>query len=412
MSSKRLTPDWIDTYMEYVHNTEPPDNYKRWVAISVIAGALQRKCCLEWGPELTWYPNMYIVLVGPPGKARKGTAMAAGRRFLRDLNISMSAESTTREALVRALANANMPVINNETGLVKFHSSLTVFSPELTVFLGSQNHQLMYDITDWWDCADDWTYDTKASGTDDIKGVWVNLIGATTPELIRTALPMNAVGSGLASRIIFVFEQSGKRIPVPTQTDKEIELRLKLSNDLERIHNLQGTFKVTQNLVDAWTHFYTVEDLDPPFKDKNLEGYLSRRPTHAMKLSMICSASRSDELIIRAEDFNRALTFLKQVERKMPQVFTGIGKDRNADIMASLMNEIALRKTVPVRDLMGMYCHDVDSRTFDGMIQTLDMINYIDIIISGSVGENIIKYRGESTAAINDAIKASMEGQK
>lgn len=410
MSSNRLTPDWIDSYLEYTFNTEPPDNYKRWVAISVIAGALQRKCFLEWGPELTWYPNMYIVLVGPPGMARKGTAMSPGKRFLRDLNIPMSAESTTREALVRAMADANRPIINTTTGAASFHSSLTVFSPELTVFLGNQNYQLMSDITDWWDCADEWTYDTKGSGRDDIRGIWVNLIGATTPDLIRTALPMDAVGSGLTSRIIFVYEQKGKRIPIPMQTDAEIELRLKLANDLERIHNLQGKFKVTKNLLDVWTDFYTQEGDNPPFQDKNLDGYLARRATHAMKLSMICSASRSDELIIRAKDLTRALGLLASVERNMPRVFTGVGRDKNADILAAMMNEIALRKTVLVRELMGMYCHDVDARTFEGMIRTLDTINYINLEVNGVFGENIIKYRGESTAAINDAIKNGLEG--
>lgn len=410
MASKRLVPDWIDSYMEFVHNTEPPDNYKRWVAISVIAGALQRKCLLEWG-SLTFYPNLYIILVGPPGRARKGTAMGPGKSFLEDLNVPMAAEAITREALIRTVSDASQSTINNETGEVSFHSSLTVFSPELTVFLGHQNYQLMSDLTDWFDCARKWTYRTKGSGTDEIVGMWINLIGATTPDLIRTALPLDAIGGGLTSRMIFIYEQDkGKSVPAPFLSDHEVGLRLKLMNDLERIHNLQGNFTVTKNFVDAWIDWYTEQETKQPFDDKRFAGYFERRPLHVMKLCMICSASRSDEMKLQLCDLKRAIKFLSDAEVKMPRAFTGVGKDRNADTMAAIMNEVALRKRIVLSELMGMFYHDVDSHTFENMIRTLTTIGYINVEIHGNYSDNVIVYRGESTASINNAIKASMEG--
>ena len=60
----RKLNDWIDSYLEYTKNSEPPDLYKEWVAVSVVASILQRKCSLPWG-DITFYPNMYIILVGP-----------------------------------------------------------------------------------------------------------------------------------------------------------------------------------------------------------------------------------------------------------------------------------------------------------------------------------------------------------
>ena len=76
----RESKDWINTYLAYTDNTEPPHLYKEWVAVSVIASALQRKVFLEWGP-MTFYPNMYIILCGPSGKARKSTAMGPGMKL-------------------------------------------------------------------------------------------------------------------------------------------------------------------------------------------------------------------------------------------------------------------------------------------------------------------------------------------
>ena len=221
---KRQLDDWLDAYLEFTDNTEPPTQFHRWTALSLIASVLQRKCHLEWG-SLTFYPNMYVVLVAPSGKARKGTAMGVGLQMLEELGVKLAAESITREALVRELANVSDKIIYPDNERVEFHSSLTIFSPELTVFLGHNNFQLMSDLTDWYDCRQKWIYRTKNMGTDEIVGVWVNLIGATTPSLIQTALPMDAIGGGLTSRIIFVCEQNKKRIvPVvlPTRSGTHI----------------------------------------------------------------------------------------------------------------------------------------------------------------------------------------------
>ena len=70
----RQLVDWIDAYLKFTEKSEPPKMFHLWCAISVIASVLERKCRLEWG-TITFYPNMYIVLVAPSGKARKGTAM-------------------------------------------------------------------------------------------------------------------------------------------------------------------------------------------------------------------------------------------------------------------------------------------------------------------------------------------------
>ena len=79
----RLVDDWIDKYLVYSSNTEPPAMFHLWTAISVISSVLQRKCYFPWG-TLTFYPNMYVVLVGPPA-ARKGTAMNIGKKILDDM---------------------------------------------------------------------------------------------------------------------------------------------------------------------------------------------------------------------------------------------------------------------------------------------------------------------------------------
>ena len=115
----RRNKDWITSYLRYVDNTEPPNLYKEWVAVSVIASCLQRKCYLDWGP-MTFYPNMYIVLTGPSGKARKSTAMGPGMKLLREMGVKLAAESITREALIRELKTSNATQVDPVSGATNF----------------------------------------------------------------------------------------------------------------------------------------------------------------------------------------------------------------------------------------------------------------------------------------------------
>jgi hypothetical protein len=383
----RELDDWIRSYIEYTDNSEPPGMYREWVAISVIASMLERKCYLEWG-ELTFYPNMYIVLVGPSGKCRKGTAMGVGARMLREIGkTKMAAEAITREALIRELKNSEEQEVDPETGEVSYHASLTIFSQELTVFLGYNNLQLMSDITDWYDCRDHWTYRTKNMGTDEIVGVWVNLIGATTPDLIRSTIPQDAIGGGLSSRIVFVYEEEkGKTVAAPFLSEEDQELRVRLVNDLERIHTMRGRFSITEEFLEKWIVWYEDQDENPPFQSENFEGYIHRRPNHILKLCMILSASSRDDMVIDSDIFDRALGLLQETEKKMLRTFSGYGRSSRAEIMNKLMRTIAAEGTIRKDELMRRHHHDIeDSREISDIIGVLQQINFVRYDAANSI---------------------------
>jgi len=377
----RKLNDWLDSYMQYTENSEPPKLFHKWTAISTIAAALQRKCVMNWG-HLRFYPNMYVVLCGPPGKVRKGTAMSFGRHFLAKLGIKISAESITREALVREIMNAQDTIINEETGAMSFHSSLTVYAPELVVFLGYNQQQLMMDLTDWFDCGQGpegtWTYRTKHQGSDDIIGVWVNMIGATTPDLLRSCLSMDAIGGGLTSRIIFVFEsEKYKSCPVPFMSPACEQIGEDLYYDLEQIHLMKGSFKPNKPFIELWKSWYTNADKDHIFQDARLAPYCERRPVHVMKLALICNAARTDSMELTEVDLQRSIDIMEATERNMPNTFSGIGKSPHAEVLSKVMNEIGMVGEISMKDLQRKFYNDADARVLDLIVQTLHGMGFI-----------------------------------
>jgi len=327
------------------------------------------------------YPNLYIVLVGPSG-SRKGTAMGPGYKMLSDLGIKMAAEAITREALIRELKKSSNTQIMPDGSSVYLHSSLTIFSQELTVFLGYNNQQLMADLCDWFDCRERWTYRTKNMGEDEIIGVWVNLVGATTPELLQSTLPRDAIAGGLTARMIIVFApKKYKTVVIPFETEKERTLRKHLISDLEKISMMCGEFKVTDGFIEQWSDWYTKQDQKPPFDDVRLAGYIERRPIHVLKLSMIMSASRSSSMVLEEQDIVNAINCLTVVERGMPKAFSGVGKSKISDILTRVLSFISVRKEVSLEELMINNYFDVDSIEMQRIILTLkDMGTVVEIV--------------------------------
>ena len=73
--------------------------------------------------------------------------------------------------------------------------------------------------------------------------MWANLLGATTPHAINAYLPLEAIGGGVTSRIVFVYADGKKKIVIMPSYDED--LKKALLQDLKEIHALVGSFGYT-----------------------------------------------------------------------------------------------------------------------------------------------------------------------
>lgn len=315
----RELSNWLDYYLEYTSNTESPMSYHTWCGLSVIAGALQRKVYLKWGLGQVLYPNLYVVLIGPSGKTRKGVALGIAKDLLKQVpGVTVAPESSSgKQSTILVMKRAGMDFIDPKDGRTKRHCSVTAFSEELSVFLGQGDIAYLSSLTDWYDSKDDWEYETVGRGKDSIKGVCLNLVGGTAPDWIQSMIPHEAVGGGFTSRVIFIVEEvKGKIVPEPVMTEREEQLQGMLQRDLERISKLVGEITMSPGAKDAYVKWYVKqsENNTPAVDDPRFAGYNERRATHIKKLMMVCSVARDDHLYIMEEDFYRALGLLERAE--------------------------------------------------------------------------------------------------
>lgn len=396
----RRTKDWLNDYLQYTKNTEPPTSFHMWAGISVLSSCLQRRVYMRWGHE-TIYPNQYIVLVGPSGQSRKGVAIGIARDLMHQVRVQITAERITREALYKFMKDATIAFTDKSTGKYKFQCPITCVAEELQVFLGQRNVEFLAELTNWYDSRDEWTYETKWSGVDKITGMCVNILAGTAPDWLPSILPAEAVGGGFTSRIVFVVEDSkSKTVEDPNAFRDDLKIRDNLMYDLEQIMLMTGEMRFDEDALETYKVWYRGED--EKFKrgiqelvDPRLAGYNSRRATHVKKICMAVSAARGSDMLITKVDFQRALKLMQDTEKKMPRVFTGLGKARFSEATEDILYLLSKERVVKRSAILRRFYTKIDTFVMDSVEKMLEEMGVIKIARTPGLSDKIYTYIGD-----------------
>lgn len=398
---RRQLRSWLDSYMEYTRSSEAPDSFHRWIGMGCLASALQRKSYLRWGHE-TVYPNHYIVLVAPSGRARKSSALDIGRRLLETLGLPTLGDSNSQESIILDMRNSNTNYTDRSTGKIRFQSAVYHCANELSVFTKYQNDDLLAYLTDWYDCKDPWEYRTKHQGRDKIYGMCFNLIAATAPEWIPHIFTKAAMAGGLAQRMLFVYEERKRKIVANPNADPVNDyLESQLLHDLELISSLSGEMRLSADAQSMYEDWYESEEElinadQHPLSGILFEGYLSRRSTHLRKLGMALSASRGDDQIVSLADLRGGLDLLAGIEPKIPNVFRAMGETRYAKEMELVKDLIRRRGPIRKSELLQALSQHIDTVAFDVIIRTLISARLVRSVRDEEEGESVYQWMQRS----------------
>lgn len=327
----RRCPSWIDSFIIATENKGSPQIFRRWAAISAIAGALDRKTFV-YTKASNLYPNLYVFLVGPPGVG-KGQSLDAVEflwRALPQTDYHIAPTSVTKASLVDFLKDAKTNHIRHDCEPSHLdYNSLQVLSRELGTFMTTYDGEFVNFMTDVWDGK---PY-SETRRSKDVKvalpRTFINLIAGTTPSFLNTFLPIGAWDQGFMSRVICI--HSAELIVTDLfPTGIENDLPPDLISDFRLMSKLYGQFIFTEEAKLAIMSWYESGAQPAPMHPK-LVHYNARRAQNLLKLSMIISASRRDTMKIEIDDFEEARAYLEDAEEQMPDIFkVGGGGDSKA----------------------------------------------------------------------------------
>lgn len=394
------SPNLIDLYLQYTSNSEPALQFRLGSILSLMAACLRRNVSLTWDRKL--YPSLYVVLVGPSG-SRKGTAMYPVQDISEKLPIAGAAQKITPASLIRDLKEAEtQPVLTlNNINSAGPSASLYIISTEFVVFIGDKNVDMIDILCDLWDNPSIWKYSTKHSGKDDIARPCLNLLAGITPDHLRKYLPPTAIGGGFTSRLLAVYAAKKNRsvyFPASATADGK-KIKDLLIEGLTKMCALSGEFVVSDSFIKAWPTWYENADRHIFAENVHLAHYADRRPTHVLKLTMIISAMRTRDigtLELTADDLHQASDYLTMLEKGMPKVYAGLGRNELADVTQRIMFKISALKVIKFGVLLNHFYGDINRDDLLKVLAALETMGWIHKIETKPRLEDIeIRFKDE-----------------
>jgi len=377
---KRKLDNWLNGLQEYVEDTEAPRDFWLWGGIFTLCTTLQRRVWLPYGLEPI-FPNIYVLLVAPPGKCRKAGPPSLAKKMLIKAGIPVSIDSFSKRDFTKELAELYKTEHFTYDGEMKPQTPIGLVSKEMSSLLAVDPKGMIEVLTDLFDSHDEWEYGTSGQGHDKLYGVCVSCFIATTPVWFAANLPQEAIGGGFTSRFVIITGYDKyKRVPIPSIPDEG--LYNKLLSDLSVIALLTGEFKWTKNSRDFFKSWYkTLDDKVNETKDDRLHSFIERMHVMALKVSMAIHVSYSNELVIKLSDIEGATALLETVLQTAGDALGGHGRSITSVDIELIMRQIKHRTVVTFQELLSINYRNTNKGELETVLET--------IVGMGAVGERV-----------------------
>ena len=353
----RRNRDFIHACAQPVKGSPIPHKFATWSAISAVAGALGRKCWFSM-PNYDVRPNLFIVLVGPPGTNKSVSLILPFSKVfsklttpvgtkedddefnsgltqygLKSYPLYLIQDKITPEKLAMEMHKTTR--LDYRVGTVRdglfYDSSITMTTSEFGTFMSRHYQYLQMFMTDMWDSKESYSHQIKTGASQFIKGPCLNWIACATPQQFIDHLPEDAASQGLLSRFLPIYHE-GERIPQSLLQEKVSEDTLEdLRYDLSLIASIHGKFMFDEETKEVAEKDITIF-IPPESKDPNMTEYNQRRVSHFLKVAMSINASRVGNRIITLSDWERTKEIMFAMEGKMPKALEGFGRSKTGKI--------------------------------------------------------------------------------
>ena len=384
---------FLSDYREYCKELEVPAAFHTFCSLVALSALTKRRVWTYKGEYIRIYPNLYVVLVGPPG-CGKNVAMEIAEDLMEQRKVPLSAESVTREKLITDI-NEQQSVLDFLPPADKYRiaSPYTILATELSEFLGAGGIGMISFLTDIYS-RNVYHVRTKNKGSTLVQGPFLNLIAGTTPDWVTNYLKDDIISGGFSRRCLFLYA-SGREgsNPRPRVTAAMRAAWERVIARSETIGKLAGPYLWTpaaERFFDAW-YPSRKKGADP-----TTDGYYETKDIFLIKVAMLVAMSDGDEMLLDDHHFIRGLELLGLAELNLTRVFSGIGRNELNQVSVQamdLLHQAPIRKfmfkrldgtqeersarRMPLAQLKGMLWRNANGMDMDNVIRYLQDSNKV-----------------------------------
>lgn len=344
----RRLSSWVDAFVDYTDKLPSPLLFRKWGAIAAVAGVMERKVWVR-SMDNDLYPNMYVVLVGPPGVGKSVVTSRVERLWGGIEKLRVASADVTAASLIDELFASDRHEVYPDfvPSIVNFHS-LQIVSNELGSLIPAYENSLMNVLTNIWDGH---PYAQKRRTRDiEIKmdRPLLHMLAGTTPHYLHDVMPEGAWDMGFISRVMLIY--SGEVILRPPFDERSVQGADDLLHDLKIIHKLYGKAKFTPEAAAALTSWH-MGGRHPRPDHPRLLNYEIRRTAQLLKLCIVACVSDSNELTITVDHYATALSWLLEAEHYMPDLFKSLRTGGDSKVIEEVWHfvyQVWMREKKPI----------------------------------------------------------------
>jgi hypothetical protein len=375
-----MSESWIDDILaEHTTTVETPESWIYWSLMFVISSAAANAYTVKsFGGKVTYYPNIYVMLLGDSGVG-KGYPVNLAKRLLQEADITrviagrssiqaiIKEGATTKSVAGKAvITDSRMAIVNGEL------SSAVIGDP-----------QALEILTDLFDrnYNPNWTNMLKGDGHEKLKEPYVTCLFGSSPAHFYNSIPQHNIEGGYVGRNLIIYEEKRARIidsldseDKVTDVDWFIDIAIpKYIPHLVKIAKNKARLILEEParlLYNSWKAEWRATE--SKYQDKT--GFVTRVPDHALKVAMCLSLSRyNSNFLIIESDIIQAISNVTGLIYASAKAAEGGGLDplaaqtkRVVDALIAAPDNILTRQELLVRGY-----GDYDNITLDKIIDTL-----------------------------------------
>ncbi len=322
--------------------TEASHNYHLACFLSAVGVCLGRSVYIKHAGR--HYPNLFVVLVGKSGGARKGTALNFGSDLVQALDpkIGIVDSLDSREGFLEHLAELGKQQEDRGGVSAVIHIGELRSLIEKTRMEGLGNIVPM--LCDAYDCRPALAVHTRKNPIT-VPHPAVSLAAATSPRWIEGLQEQDLEG-GLGNRIMWVPGEPGRPIPKPPDVDGRhwATLVRDLRKRIARWPQKQGAmFSLSPATEERWVTIYT-EIFGHHDDDPLIEILGQRLQNHCLKVALIWAAL-DGSTTIELHHLEAAYSFTQFLYDSLWYLFRGHGASPMAQLDAKIIE--AVRRAGP-----------------------------------------------------------------
>lgn len=395
----------LDRWRIYCDNLFTPAVWIDLGWLFTCAAALERRVWFGQLAEKPLFPNLYVVLVGPPATG-KGLILDCIEKFLKHHKRKVTAEELeksiekgedlyaishgpndiTYERLCFRMSSAIKRITYKEIidgkSVTKFYTqSPMVFTlAELDSLFKKDAPKVPKFLLEAYDCKD-YDYETKHQGQDKIKSACLSFAAGCTPESISEATKFKIFTDGFVSRTIFAFEKRPRKNPywLEELTPDQVRVKEHLLTHIGRLTQLFGQIQV-DSAARAWMAEWYKSKMDEVGNcpSPKMQQFYSRLRVHSMKFAAAFHFAESTDLYVPLSCFEKSVALLDYLANQMKWGFSMAGRNELHPVTISVGKFInSASAPVSRAELMGEFASDITIKELEDILTQLLMTNRI-----------------------------------